>query len=286
MPQSATNEMYAVFEINRGIDCHDGLETSGDSWQRSQASGPNVAREGRSRRSFDVISSCWVIMRLMFASISLVVLVSSAWATSVDPHIIFATGGDATDITTKGTLVTLSQMGGGIFVFHNATGGPLSRLQVNVQFPVPSFPNGFVVDETIFIPSLGQQSTFSDTLFNGATCDGQTSDSFSCLKMVFGLIPNPLIGTDQNFVLDFYFPLTAVDDLVATGNYSLTNCKQMDLGCTGTTNLSTTRSGDWPDSASVSATPVLIPEPGTLGALFIGGVGLGIYCDRRKNSAR
>lgn len=225
-------------------------------------------------------------MRLIFASISLLALVSSAWAAPVDPHIIFATGGDATDITTKGALVTLSQMGGGIFVFHNATGGPLSRLEVNVQFPEPSFPNGLVVDETIFVPSPSQQSTFSDTLFNGTTCDGQTSNSFSCLKMVFGLIPGPLIGTDQNFVLDFYFPSTAVDNLVATGNYSLTNCEQLDLGCTGTTNLSTTRSGDWPDSASVSVTPVPIPEPGTLGALLVGGAGLAIYGGRRKKSGR
>ena len=225
-------------------------------------------------------------MRWMFASISLVALVSSARATAVDPHIIFATGGDATDITTSGTSVALSQKGGGIFVFHNATGGPLSQLDVNVQFPEPSFPNGFGVDETIFVPSAGQLSTFSDSLFNGATCDGQSSDSFSCLKMVFGLVPGPLIGTGQNFVLDFYFPLTAVDNLVATGNYNLENCEQLDLGCTGTTNLSATRSGDWPDSASVDITPVPIPEPGTLGVLLIGGVGLAICCRQRKNYTR
>jgi hypothetical protein len=214
-------------------------------------------------------------MRLMLAYIFGLAVISAAGTMPVDPHIIFATGGDATDITTSGTSVTLSPMGGGIFVFHNATGAPLSLVDINVQFPEASFPSGFGVDATIFVPSPGQQSIFSDTLFNGATCDGQSSDSFSCLKMVFGLSPGPFISAGQNFVLDFYFPMTAVDTLVATGQYNLVNCEQMDLGCTGTTNLSATRSGDWPESALVSVTPVTIPEPGTA-VLLIGGFGLAI----------
>ena len=223
-------------------------------------------------------------MRLKLGSISLLALTSSARATAIDPHLIVATGGDATDITTIGTSVTLSPKGGGIFAFHNATGGPLSQIDLNVQFPESAFPNGFEVDATIFVPSPGQHSTFSDTPFNGATCDGRSSDSFSCLKMVFGLVPGPFIGTGQNFVLDFYFPLTAVDTLVASGEYNLANCEQLVLGCTGTTNLSATRSGDWPDSALVSVIPVPIPEPGTSGALLLGGVGLAIYRCWRKNT--
>ena len=223
-------------------------------------------------------------MRLMLGSIALLVLVSLARGAPIDPHIIFATGGDATDITATGTSVTLSSLGGGIFVFHNATGSPLSQVDINVQFPGPSFPNGFSVDATIFIPSPGQQSSFSDTLLNGTTCDGQSSDSFSCLRMMFGLIPGPLIGSDQNFVLDFYFPMTAVDTLVANGEYNVANCEQLNLGCTGTTNLSSTRSGDWPDSALVSVTPVSIPEPGTSGALVLGGADLAIYFWRRKKT--
>jgi len=221
-------------------------------------------------------------MRLILVYIWALPLVSSAGTMSVDPHIIFATGGDATDITANGTSVSLSPLGGGIFVFHNATGEPLSQVDLSVQFPEPSFPAGLAVDATIFVPSPAQQSMFSDALLSGETCDGRRSDGFSCLEMVFGLLPGPLIETDQNFVLDFYFPPTAVDALVASGNYNLTNCEQQGLGCTGTTNLSATRNGDWPESAFVTVTPVPMSEPGSIGTLIIGGVGLAIYRRRRQ----
>jgi hypothetical protein len=63
----------------------------------------------------------------------------------VYPHLIFATGGDATPITTDGISIDLSAGGGGIFVFRNDTGADLSMLDVKVQFFFPVFPIGFTV---------------------------------------------------------------------------------------------------------------------------------------------
>jgi hypothetical protein len=194
----------------------------------------------------------------------------------IDPEILIDTGGDAMDITTGGVSITLSPTGGGIFVFHNATGGPLSKLDVAVQFPMPTFPSGFGVDGTIAIQQPGQQqSSFMASLFPDATCAGQSSNSASCVQMVFGLIPGPLIGTGQNFVLDFDAKVNGeyvgVDAVVASGQY------------TGGTDTSPARVGDWPDSASADTTPVLsAPEPGSVGTLIIGGAGLAFYYRRRR----
>jgi hypothetical protein len=206
-------------------------------------------------------------MRLAIAcSILLSALSFSALAsiTEVDPHIIYATGGDATPITTDGISIDLSKGGGGIFVFQNDTGSDLSMLDVNVQFPFPVFPNGFTVADTIFVGTPGQQSSFTDSLFNNVTCANLNgfSSTTSCLVMTFGLNPGPLVGKGQNFVLDFDFPLQTVDISVENGTY------------TGGTDTSAARVGDWPDSAPAGVTPVVIPEPGTFGALLIGGLAL------------
>jgi hypothetical protein len=194
----------------------------------------------------------------------------------IDPEILIDTGGDAMDITTGGVSITLSPSGGGIFVFHNATGGPLSKLDVSVQFPMPTFPSGFGIDGTIAIQQQGQQqSSFMSSLFPDMTCDGQSSTTASCVLMTFGLIPGPLIGTDQNFVLDFDAKVNGqyvgVDAEVATGQY------------TGGTDTSDARSGDWPDGAQGNTVPVLAaPEPGYFGALLFCGAGLALSYRRRR----
>ena len=184
------------------------------------------------------------------------------------------------DITTGGVSIILSPSGGGIFVFHNATGGPLSKLDVSVQFPMPTFPSGFGVDGTIAIQQMGQQqSSFLSNLFPQMTCAGEVSDSVSCVLMVFGLIPGPLIGTDQNFVLDFDHKVdgqyVGVDALVATGQY------------TGGTDTSEDRAGDWPASAPGTTVPELAaPEPGYFGALLVCGAGLVLFYRRRARAVR
>lgn len=207
--------------------------------------------------------------------ILLFALVSTTLADSVnqvDPHIIFATGGDATPITTNGISISLSNGGGGIFVFQNDTGAALSMLDVNVQFPFAVFPNGFTVADTIFAGMPGQQSSFSDSLFNNVTCAdlGGFSSTTACLTMQFGLNPGPLVGQGQNFVLDFDFPLQAVDVSVENGTY------------TGGTDTSAARTGDWPAGAPASVTPITAaPEPSAFSLLLIGGLGLAI-ARRRK----
>jgi hypothetical protein len=222
-------------------------------------------------------------MRLaIVCSTFLSAMVSSALASPLipfDPHALFATGGDATPITTAGIDITLSPTGGGIFVFNNATGADLPQLDVNIQFPTPLFPDGFGVTGTIFVPpGSGQEASFQASLFQMRTCAGEPSDTSSCVKMEFALIPGPLILNGQNFVLDLDKPgphgYTGVDALVATGKY------------TGGTDTSSARTGEWPDSAMGGVTPQTgVPEPGTFGALLLGGSGLAIYYRRRRNNS-
>jgi hypothetical protein len=220
-----------------------------------------------------------LVCSTLFVAGGIAAMATSMPLQPIDPQILIDTGGDAMDITTGGVSITLSPSGGGIFVFHNATGGPLSKLDVSVQFPMPTFPSGFGVDGTIAIQQQGQQQTsFMSSLFPDMTCAGQSSSSVSCVLMVFGLIPGPLIGTNQNFVLDFDAKVNGayvgVDALVATGQY------------TGGTDTSEAREGEWPDSASAVTVPVLsVPEPGTFGAILLCGAGLALYY-RRQRSAR
>ena len=210
-----------------------------------------------------------ILCSILVSAVTLTAL--AAPINGVDPHIIYATGGDATPIDTNGISIILSDGGGGIFVFENDTGSDLSLLDVNVQFPFPVFPNGFTVADTIFVGTPGQQSTFSDALFNNVTCADLNgfSSTTACLVMQFGLIPGPLVGKGQNFVLDFDFPLTSVDLLVASGQY------------TGGTDVGPDRKGDWPADAPAGVTPEIVPEPGTFGALLIGGLGLAIAWRRK-----
>src|SRR5579864_6128550 len=86
-------------------------------------------------------------MRLMVSSSILALFLASSALADIDPHIIYATGGDATPIGANGISVDLSNGGGGIFVFQN-TLGDLSNLDVKVQFPFAFFPNGFTLADT------------------------------------------------------------------------------------------------------------------------------------------
>jgi hypothetical protein len=199
-------------------------------------------------------------------------VVPRANADGIDPHIIFATGGNGTPITTAGAPITLSDGGGGIFVFQNSTGADVSELDVSIQFPSGVFPAGFTVAD-ILSPSLGV-GDFSDALINNVTCAdlGGFSSSTSCLDMVLKLMPGSFIGKGQNFVLDFDFPLTTADVSVENGTY------------TGGTDTSAARSGDWPSGAPGEVIPVTTtPEPGTL-TLFAIGLSAAVARVRRRRA--
>jgi hypothetical protein len=206
---------------------------------------------------------------------------SSAMAdlTPFDPHALLATGGDATPITNAGLPITFSATGGGIFVFQNDTGSPLSKMDVDVQFPTGLFPNGFGVDGTIFVPAgSGQQASFQAFLFQNETCAGVSDTSASCVEMVFALKPGPLVPTGGNFVLDFDNPdangdYQGVDASVAGGTY------------TGGTDTSSGRVGDWPDGAQGFVTPIIAtPEPRQYAGWLTGFLVLAIYSRRRRNT--
>jgi hypothetical protein len=198
-----------------------------------------------------------------------------------DPEILEADpAGPATPITTNGINITLSPTGGGIFVFNNASGGPFSKLDLKILFPFSPFPQGFGVDSTIVVPPslVGQQSTFKAFQFSGVLCDLTTrSDTNSCLEMVLGLVPGPLVGTGQNFILDF----DAKDP--ETGLYTGVDAQVLNGTYTGGTDTSSARGGDWPDNATGFTVPTLAtPEPSYFGALLLCGAGLAFYYRRRR----
>jgi hypothetical protein len=139
-----------------------------------------------------------------------------------DPQILIDTGGDATDVNYTGKPITVGINGGGIFQFHNATGSPLTELDLNLDFPLSPLPTGFTVQGTISAPPslVRQHSTFNVTTFSGLPCTGATTGS--CIELKFILMPGPLIPTDGNFILDFNnsADYTAADLGVLDGTYS------------------------------------------------------------------
>lgn len=216
------------------------------------------------------------------SSLLLFGLASSAMADLIpfDPHALLATGGDATPITDAGMAITFSATGGGIFVFTNDTGAPLSKLNVDVQFPVGIFPNGFGVDGTIFVPpnQPGQQASFQAFLFQNETCAGVANDSASCVQMVFGLKPGPLVPVGGNFVLDF-------DNPDSNGDYQGVDAEVADGTYTGGTDTSAARVGDWPADAAGFVTPIpTVPEPRYYAGLLAGFLALAIFFGRRRNA--
>src|SRR5271170_8316896 len=88
--------------------------------------------------------SCKLFARLMSAgSLVLFGLASSAMAdiSPIDPHALFASGGDADPLGTGGAQIQLSiqggtsNTGGGIFVFQNTTGMDLTAIDVDITLP-------------------------------------------------------------------------------------------------------------------------------------------------------
>ena len=141
-----------------------------------------------------------------------------------DPQILIDTGGDATDINYTGLPITVGPNGGGIFVFHNATGNPLSEIDLNLEFPMAPLPVGFTVQGTIPIPPspVRQHSIFDVATFSGFDCAGVVSASISCIQLKFILVPGPLVPTDGNFILDFNDSAhyTEADFQVLDGTYT------------------------------------------------------------------
>jgi hypothetical protein len=142
----------------------------------------------------------------------------------VDPQILIDSGGDAPDINYTGVPITIGPKGGGIFVFHNATGNALNEIDVNVDFPEDPLPTGFTVQGTIPVPpSLVRQfPNFQSSTFPGFTCAGVASTSDTCVDLKFILNPGPLIPINANFVLDFNNSAnyTADDIAVEDGTYT------------------------------------------------------------------
>ena len=120
----------------------------------------------------------------------------------VDPQILIDTGGDAFDINYDGYPITISSNGGGIFAFHNVTGGPLSEVDINLLFQVPQLN---IAVRGTFPPSMppGQSYSFEPITLWQSDCDGNYMDSESCLELQFSATPGPLVPTDGNFIFDF-----------------------------------------------------------------------------------
>jgi hypothetical protein len=243
-----------------------------------------------------------VAQLLAAGSVVLFALATTAMAdiTPVDPHGLFADGGDATplciDDVCSGPLTLSdpnpgSDTGGGIFVFNNNTGMALSAVDVDITLP-NSFLNGFSFTGTIYTPG-GGASSVSETIVTHACGDPLDTTSF-CVEMAYAVNPGPLVPVGGNFTLDFDKPVSdgpppvygGVDELVATGNYSVAGCEASELpNCTGTTDTSNARIGEWADGATGFVTPVFAtPEPRQYAGLLAGILALAFFL-RRKSAA-
>ena len=213
----------------------------------------------------------------------------------IDPHTLFAPGGDATDIG-SGQPIVLSapgggNTGGGIFVFTNNTGMPLVAVDVDITLP-DSF-GLFTFTGTIVSP--GSTSTTTTVGVNplGPCEPSQPAASF-CVELGFSATPGPIVPVGGNFILDFDKPASqgpppvygGVDELVATGNYSVEGCANSELpNCTGTTDTSDARIGEWTQGAVGSVTPVFAtPEPRQYAGLLAGFLTLAFFSRRRRNA--
>ena len=216
------------------------------------------------------------------SSLVLFCLASSAMAdiSPIDPHALFATGGDATDIN-SGQPITLSSppgagnTGGGIFVFTNNTGSALSAVEVDISLPDSFGPFSFT--GSLFTPGPGASSISETILFN--ECGNPSNTSDFCVEMVFAVNPGPLVPVGGNFVLDFDAPASqgpppiygGVDEDVANGVYN------------GTTDTSDARIGEWSKGAVGFVTPILAtPEPRQYAGLLAGIFALAIFLKRKR----
>jgi hypothetical protein len=219
--------------------------------------------------------SARTITSMAAGSIVLLSSMSSAMADLIplDPHALFATGGDAVPIG-LGQPITLSPGGGGIFVFNNDTSAPLSKVNVTITLP-DSFLNGFSFTGTIFTPTSGAASV-TETTFTNTDCTNPSTTNF-CVQMAFRLTPGPLVPLGGNFVLDFDAPVNdvyqGVDAQVANGTY------------TGTGDVGEGRVGEWAGGATGFVTPILAtPEPRQYAGLLAGTMALAIFFRRRRNA--
>jgi hypothetical protein len=197
----------------------------------------------------------------------------------IDPHALFASGGDATDIN-SGEPIALSapgggNTGGGIFVFANNTGAPLAAVEVDITLPDSFGP--FTFTGTLFTPGPGATSITETIVFNACGNPSNTSDF--CVEMEFAVNPGPLVPVGGNFVLDFDKPASqgpppiygGVDEQVATGTY------------TGTTDTSDARIGEWSQGAVGFVSPIFAtPEPRQYAGLLAGIFALAIFLKRKR----
>lgn len=212
-------------------------------------------------------------------------LASSALAdiSPVDPHALFASGGDASPIG-AGQPITLSSpvgpdnQGGGIFVFNNDTGMALSAVRVAITLP-ESFFNGFSFTGTIFTP-VPSASSVSEVLFSGKCGSAADPTNFFCVQLTFAESPGPIVPIGGNFVIDFDKPASqgppptygGVDQLVATGLY------------TGDTDTSGARVGEWANGAQGFVSPIFAtPEPRQYAGILGGIFALAIFLKRKRN---
>jgi hypothetical protein len=228
---------------------------------------------------------------MVAGSILLLSCASSAMANPIiDPHALFATGGDATPITGTTPIVFSNpggaNQGGGIFVFENATGQPLSEVDIAIDLPTAFFLNNFKLTQTIFVPPGSGQQASNSFFTELGNCVGGALVTDTCLNLSFALDPGPLVLIGGNFVLDFDAKpgnvYGFVDNLVATGQYNEENCGEL---CTGTTDNSGARVGEWPDSTQAYVTPITAtPEPRQYAGLLAGTMALAIFFRRRRNA--
>jgi hypothetical protein len=115
----------------------------------------------------------------------------------IDPEILIDAGGDATDINYDGSPITIASNGGGIFAFHNITGGPLNEVDIDLLFPVPQL--NIAVRGTFASTAQGQSYSFEPITLWQSDCNGNASDSDSCLELEFSATPGPLVAYRWQF---------------------------------------------------------------------------------------
>ncbi|MGD0300444.1 MAG: PEP-CTERM sorting domain-containing protein [Bryobacteraceae bacterium] len=205
--------------------------------------------------------SVFIGSTLLFALVSLAL--ADTEPVPIDPHLVAATGGDATPIG-DGLTIQLSTGGGGIFVFNNNTGGNLAEIDLTIPVLSP-----FSLNVTTF--PVGALSGFGTSF--PVQCPAGEPTTASCLTLSLLLAPGTTLGAEgTNFILDFDFPHTALDNLVASGQYT---------GGTVTDGLV----GDWIPSVFANVVPVdVTPEPENMIVMLLAGVGMIVYNRRRKVS--
>jgi hypothetical protein len=103
-------------------------------------------------------------------------------------------------------------------------------------------------------------------------CPAGEPTTASCLELGLTLTPGTTLGANgSNFVLDFDFPHSALDNLVASGQYT-----------GGTVTEGTV--GDWIPNVFANVVPVETPEPENMIVMLLAAAGMITYSRRRKAS--